>query len=237
MSSEVTAPRSRQSIPPGRLSGRNAAILFAICGIAIVFATGEVVPASSPHQAELRIWLAARAAGFLALGLLAVQVCLGLILSHPINKSTWKLSRALFPWHENVSLFVLAFVGAHVLSLGVDRYANVGPLGAVFPGLSAYRSAPVALGTLSLWALLITALTARYTRLLPMGAWLLIHRCSIAIFALAWLHGVLAGSDSVAFAFAYGVTGAVVGSAAVYRYWVSRRSAPTFAGALQETDR
>ena len=44
----------------------------------------------------MRIWLAARAAGFLVLVLLTMQVVFGLVLSHPTNKTTWKLSR-LFP--------------------------------------------------------------------------------------------------------------------------------------------
>lgn len=35
------------------------------------------------------------------------------------------------------------------------------------PGLSSYRTAPVAIGVISLYALLITGLTARYTKRLP----------------------------------------------------------------------
>ncbi|MDO8485470.1 MAG: hypothetical protein Q7S35_11085 [Candidatus Limnocylindrales bacterium] len=135
-------------------------------------ATDQILPATTAHQAEMRVWLASRAAGFTALGLLTVQIALGLVLSHPTNKSTWRLSRRLFPWHENAWVFVLAFIAAHVVSLIADPYAGVGALGAFVPGLSSYRTAPVALGTLGLWALLVTGATARYTKLLPPGAWL-----------------------------------------------------------------
>ena len=58
----------------------------------------------------------------------------------------------------------------------LDPYAGVGLGGALVPGLSEYRSAPVALGTLALYAFLITTLTARYTKLLPPGVWLTLHR-------------------------------------------------------------
>jgi hypothetical protein len=148
----------------------------AAVGLIVVAATDQILPATTAHQAEMRIWLASRAAGFAALLMLTVQIALGLVLSHPTNKSTWRLSKRLFPWHENAWIFVLAFLSAHVISLVVDPYAGVGVLGAFVPGLSSYRSAPVALGTLALWALLATGATARYTRLLPPGAWLSIHR-------------------------------------------------------------
>jgi methionine sulfoxide reductase heme-binding subunit len=207
-----------------RLSGRAFAILLAIAGLAIVGATDQVVPASSAHQAQLRIWLAGRAAGITAYLLLTLQVVLGLVLSHPTNQTTWKLSKRLFPWHENIWVFVLAFLGAHIVSLVIDPYAGVGLAGALVPGLSSYRSPAVALGTLSLYALLVTGLTARYTKRLPAGAWLLIHRFSALVFALAWMHGLLAGTDSGSLVPLYLATGLGVLGALGYRWWVSRRA-------------
>jgi hypothetical protein len=207
---------------------------LAAVGLVVVVATDQVLPATSSHQAEMRIWLAARAAGVVALGLLAVQIAFGLVLSHPTNKSTWKLSKRLFPWHENAWIFVFAFLAVHVVSLVLDPYAGVGLGGALLPGLSGYRTVPVALGSLALWALLVTGLTARYTRLLPAGVWLTIHRLGLAVFALGWAHGVLAGTDSVALGPVYGLMGGLVVLAAAYRYWVSRAPRPTFATSLKE---
>jgi hypothetical protein len=148
-----------------RLGGGTLVALGAAVALAIVFATDQVLPASSDHQAELRGWLAARAAGFMTLALLTFQVVAGLVLSHPTNKSTWKLSKRLFPWHEHAWMFTLAFGLVHVVTIVIDRYANVGLLGTLVPGMSQYRTVPVALGTLSMYALLITGLTARVTRL------------------------------------------------------------------------
>jgi methionine sulfoxide reductase heme-binding subunit len=207
-----------------RLSGRTFAIVLAVAGLAIVGATDQVVPASSAHQAQLRIWLAGRATGITAYLLLTLQVILGLVLSHPTNQTTWRLSKRLFPWHENAWVFVLAFLAAHIVSLVVDPYAGVGLGGAFIPGLSSYRSSAVALGTLALYALLVTGLTARYTRRLPAGAWLRIHRFSFVVFALAWMHGLLAGTDSGALVPLYVTTGLGVLGALAYRYWVSRRA-------------
>ncbi|HEU0234939.1 MAG TPA: hypothetical protein VFR14_00720 [Candidatus Limnocylindrales bacterium] len=220
--------------PPLRLSGRSLVVLVAVIGLVAIAATGEIVPPTTERQADLRVWLAARATGFTVLVLLTIQVALGLVLSHPMNKSTWKLSKRLFPWHENAWVFVLAFLAVHMISLVIDPYAGVGIGGALIPGLSSYRSAPVALGTLGLYALLITGLTARYTRLLPAGTWLSLHRLSIGVFVLSWMHGALSGTDTLGYGWLYGLTGATVLGAAAYRYWVSRQARPTFSTSLTE---
>lgn len=212
-----------------RLSGAVLTALVAVAGLAIVFTTDQVLPASSEHQAQLRVWLGSRAAGLTALVLLTFQVVVGLVLSHPTNKSTWRLSKRLFPWHEHAWVFTLAFVVVHVVSIAADRFAHVGWLGAIVPGLSEYRTVPVALGTLALYALLITGLTARVTRLLPTGWWLKLHRLSLGVLALAWAHGMQAGTDTFDAALVYSATFVAVGVAAVYRYWVVRAARPTFA--------
>ena len=231
---QKTAAPPRRTGAPFRLSGRASIVLMTVLAIIVVYATDQIAPATSDRQAQLRIWLAARATGIVTFLLLTFQVCVGLVLSHPTNKSTWKLSKRIFPWHEHAWVFVCAFLGVHVASLVLDPYAGVGVAGAFIPGLSTYRSSAVALGTMALYAFLITALTARYTRLLPPGAWLSIHRLSLAVFVLAWLHGILAGTDSDVLRTMYVASGVSVLAAGSYRYWTSRRARPTFATSRPE---
>jgi DMSO/TMAO reductase YedYZ heme-binding membrane subunit len=205
--------------------------------LAVIFATDQVLPATSAHQAQVRAWLGSRAAGLTALVLLTFQVVVGLVLSHPTNKSTWRLSKRLFPWHEHAWVFTLAFVLVHVVSIAVDRFANVGWLGAIVPGMSAYRTVPVAIGTLALYALLLTGLTARVTKLLPTGWWLKLHRLSLVVLALAWVHGLLAGTDASSAAAVYAGSFAAVLVAAGYRYWIVRAGRPSFATSLAREGR
>ena len=209
-----------------RLNGQAFIVLAAVTIIVILYATGQVAPAESAREAQVRIWLAARATGLTALLLLTAQVVLGLTLSHPTNQSTWKLSKRLFPWHENLFVFILSFLAVHVVFLVLDPYAGVGIGGALVPGLSSYRTVPVAVGVVALYALVVTGLTARYPRRLPSGWWLKLHRFSIVVLVAAWFHGVLAGTDSQAFLPAYIGMGGAVLAAAVYRYWVVRRTRP-----------
>jgi hypothetical protein len=124
----------RRTGGPFRLSGRASIILMAVIAIVLVYATDQVAPATSDRQAQLRIWLAARATGIVTFLLLTFQVCVGLVLSHPTNKSTWKLSKRIFPWHEHAWVFVCAFLGVHIASLVLDPYAGVGVAGAFIPG-------------------------------------------------------------------------------------------------------
>jgi predicted ferric reductase len=207
---------------------RGAAMLASLLALLVIFATDQILPASTDRQAELRFWLAARATGVVTLLLLTLQVAIGLVLSHPHNKTTWKLSKKIFPWHDHLWVFVVAFLVAHIVSLVADPKAGVSAVGAFIPGLSQYRSTPVALGTLALYAFLVTAMTARYTKLLPPGAWLSLHRLALLVFVLSWLHGMLAGTDSEPLQLVYLVSGAVVIAAGAYRYWASRRAQPTF---------
>lgn len=234
----ATKPRPTAGAASSRLGWPLLLALAGLTGIAVVITTDQVLPATSSHQAELRIWLASRAAGVVALSLLTFQVVLGLVLSHPTNKSTWRLSKRIFPWHEHAWVFTLAFLGVHVASIAADRFANVGWLGALVPGLSEFRTAPVAIGTIALYALVLTGLSARMTRLLPAGWWLKLHRVSLAVLALGWAHGLLAGTDTPALIVVYAGSFAAVAVAAAYRYWIVRAGRPTFATALaRETHR
>jgi predicted ferric reductase len=207
-----------------KLSARVALVLLPLLAVAILGATDQILPATSEYQAQMRIWLAARATGIVGLILLTILVVLGVLLSHP-RQPQWKSAKAIFPWHESMWVFVLAFLTVHVVSLVIDRYAGVGIAGALVPGLSEYRSVPVALGVIGLYAFIATVVTARWTRLLPSGLWLRLHRLSAVVLALAWLHGVLAGTDTDALRPLYWLIAISVLAAVAYRYWVIRLTA------------
>jgi len=220
-----------------RLSARAWVALGAALGLLIVLSTDQIVPATSAYQAQMRLWLAGRATGITAYLLLTGLVALGLVLSHPTNQSTWKLSKRIYAWHQDLFVFVVAFLAAHVVSIVLDPYAGVGVAGSLLPGLSAYRTAPVALGTLGLYAALVSGITGRWTRLLPQGLWLKIHRFSLVAWVMSWMHGILAGTDTAALLPVYLATGLFVLAAGAYRYWVARKAQPTFATSLPGASR
>ena len=196
--------------------------LAALVGLGI---TDHVMPATDPRADSIRSWVAARALGVTAYLLITIQVGIGVLLSHPRNAGDPRTSKVIFPWHELLTVFTVAFLAMHIVLLAIDPYAGVGWIGAFVPGFSGYRTAGVAVGSVSMYALLIAAITAKWTRLLPAGWWLKIHRLTAFVFLGAWVHGVLSGTDTDALLPMYLVTGGLVLAAVAHRWWsVSTRS-------------
>ncbi|MDA8345374.1 MAG: hypothetical protein M0Z66_07810 [Thermaerobacter sp.] len=211
----------------GRLSpGQQAGGVFALL-LALLVLTVRAVPAT-PYYERFLPWIVARGVGLTALVLLTVLVSLGILLSHPLNRSVWRQTKELLVWHRYLWTFVIALIAVHVVAILLDRYAHVSLFGALVPGLSGYRALPVALGTISLYALLLTAASAAYAKLLPAGLWLGIHRWGALVFALSWAHALLTGTDSLALRPFYLFLLAVVAVSAAVRYWmaVPRPQAP-----------
>ena len=121
-----------------------------------------------------------------------------------------------------VTVFTGAFLALHVALLAVDPYANVGVIGAFVPGFSAYRPVAVGLGSIALYALIFTAVTAKWTRLLPSGWWLKAHRFAAVAFVVTWMHAVLAGTDGGALLPLYLLTGVPILAAVGHRWWTAR---------------
>jgi sulfoxide reductase heme-binding subunit YedZ len=217
-----------------RLSTPTLVAVAAAATLLALAITNVVLPADTARLTDARGWLAARATGITAYLLLSGQVIAGLVMSHPTNLSTWKQSKRLFPWHEHLAVFTISFLAIHVVLISIDRYANVGPIGAIVPGLSSYRPPAVAVGTVALYGLLVTAATARWTKLLPRGAWLKIHRLAAVAFALAWAHAILAGTDGATLLPLYLATGLPILALVAHRWWVVRvrplRPVPATAG-------
>jgi len=61
-----------------------------------------------------------------------------------------------------------------------------------------------------------------------------LHRLSLGVLGLAWMHGMLSGTDTFDAIAIYGCTFVGVALAATYRYWLFRSGRPTFSSALTE---
>lgn len=203
----------------GRLSLRDRMLALGGLFAALVALTVRAVP-DAQFYGRFLTWIVARGVGITALVLLAVLISLGILLSHPMNRSVWRQTKELMVWHRYLSIFVFALIAVHVAAILLDQYAKVSIVGAFVPGLSAYRALPVALGTIALYAAIMTAATAAYAQKLPPKLWLRIHRLGLLVFVAAWLHGVLAGSDSLQLRVLYIGTAALVAMSAATRYWL-----------------
>ncbi len=160
----------------------------------------------------------------------------------PARELTWTVARTAglvadgLPWHPWLGLSTLAFVVVHAAAIVLDPYAGVGLLGALWPGLSKYRTVPVALGTTGLWALALVGLTVRLGQRWLGGVWRSIHKGALIVFILGFFPAVLVGSDTPWLAGWYAVSAGTVWCLALSRYWVAAgpaaggRPAPSPAG-------
>lgn len=173
--------------------------------------------------ADAGMWLVARSSGITAYLLLTLVTITGLLLAHP-NRSAvrWLSPTARIRSHVVLTIFTLAFILVHIVVLALDPWAKVGWAGALLPFGADYRPLPVTLGLLSLWAGLIAGVSAGFAGRFTGRWWRPLHRLAGVAWILAWVHGVLAGSDTGPLAAMYAVTGIAVMTAAAWRYSQAR---------------
>lgn len=202
-------PVSNSSFLRGLIIAVSAAVTGVLLGLAWTWVSG----------ASMGLWLMARASGVTAYLLLTAVTLLGLLLSHPARaRLRWPAAIHRLRLHMSLTIFTLAFLVLHIVVLVLDPWAKVGVMGAILPMGSEFRPLPVTLGLLSLWAGIITGFSAALAGRSSSRFWLPLHRFSAAVWVLAWLHGVLAGSDTAAWMSMYVVTGLLVIGMAAWRY-------------------
>jgi predicted ferric reductase len=179
-------------------------------------------------------WLVARSAGIVAWGLLVASMTWGLLVA------TRALGRRPSPaWmlamHRFLGTLAVVFTSVHVLAIVLDSFVTFPLVGALMPLASPYKRLPVALGVVAMYLLLAVYLTSLVRARLPKRTWRSIHLMSYALFAVATLHGLSAGTDtgtilSGGLAFLLGTIAVFVGGT---MWW--NRSAPQPAPSSRET--
>lgn len=141
------------------------------------------------------IWYVARASGLLAWGLLAAATLWGLSLSTKFlgrrPRPNWLLD--LHRWLGGVAVL---FTGVHVGALLLDQYVHFGIVSILVPFASHWHPVAVAWGVVSLYLLLAVELTSLARAHLSKQLWRRVHFASFALFVLATVHGLAAGTDT-----------------------------------------
>jgi sulfoxide reductase heme-binding subunit YedZ len=139
-------------------------------------------------------WYLVRASGIVAFVLLTIAVLIGLTLSGRARLPSWPRF-AVEDVHRFAGLLTGTFVSLHVLTLFADSYLPFSLSQLAVPGTSSYRPLSTALGVVSAELLLALAITNRYRKRLPHGFWRRAHYLNFAVWTLALLHGIFAGTD------------------------------------------
>jgi predicted ferric reductase len=143
-------------------------------------------------------WYAARSAGIVAWCLLALSMLWGLALSTGVfgrrPRPSW-----LLDLHRFLGGFALAFTGVHVIALIADNYVHFGAADVLVPFASGWHPVAVAWGIVAAWMALAVEVTSLARHRLSADAWRRVHYTSFAVFVLATIHGLSAGTDTRSF--------------------------------------
>ena len=140
-------------------------------------------------------WYVARAGGLLAFMLLTASVVAGLLLSGKARLEGWPRF-ALEDVHRFLGLLAGSFILLHGGALLVDGYLPFSLGNLLVPGTAPYRPLAVAAGVVAAELLVALAVTNHYRKALSHRFWRRAHYLNFAVWLLALVHGITAGTDT-----------------------------------------
>lgn len=161
-------------------------------------------------------WFLARSSGLVAYGLLTTSVLAGLVLkARPYGTSP--RPAAVTDLHRFLALLGLGAIALHGSALLLDRTVPFHVTDLLLPGIAPYRPLWTGLGVLAAELMLLVYASFSLRKRIGTRNWRRVHWATYAIFVLATVHGLLAGTDSGtrwALALYGGAVGAVVAATA-----------------------
>lgn len=141
------------------------------------------------------VWFVTRGAGALSLCLLSAVVVLGLVGAVGGQHPRWPrfLTTTL---HRNLALLSLVSLGIHIVTAVLDPFTALGWGAALVPWGSSYRTLWVGLGVISLYLGAAVVVTSLLRQWLSYQFWRLVHWIAYAVWPLALIHSLGAGSDT-----------------------------------------
>ncbi|HZS01997.1 MAG TPA: ferric reductase-like transmembrane domain-containing protein [Chloroflexota bacterium] len=141
-------------------------------------------------------WYLSRASGLVAYLLIWLSVALGLLITGKLAR-LWPGGPTTVDLHQFSGLLGLAFAIFHALILLGDRYVGYTPLQLLLPFAGGdYRPLAVGLGQVAFYLGALVGLSFYVRRRIGYRVWRLLHFGSFAVYVLATVHGLTAGTDA-----------------------------------------
>lgn len=213
-----------------RVPRHGASAVVAALGGAVTAALLVTLVEPALHD-RMMPWILGRGLGLAAYLDIVALALVGTWFRHP-----WRWRRpvlhpaVLLRLHVALAVAACILVAGHVIVFALDSFAGVGWLGVIAPGKATYRPFAVGLGSVSLYLGAAIGITAALAGRFVGRHWLAVHRLALLAVALAWLHSVLAGSDTGVLRPMYVVTGGVLLVVVATRFGASRLEPPSSPG-------
>jgi predicted ferric reductase len=140
-------------------------------------------------------WIASRALGVVALILVALSVGIGLAMATRLAKGPGAMVR-LRQLHEATALTALIAIAAHGLVLIGDSYLRPGLSGIAIPFVMQHRPLWTGIGVIAGWLTAVLSLSFYLRRWIGPRLWRRVHRWMLAVYGLAVIHTIGAGTDA-----------------------------------------
>lgn len=179
------------------------------------------------------LWYLARGSGLVLLGLLSLNLVLGIAIQGGWHPPGWPRF-VVQGLHRNLALLAVLLLVIHVVTIELDPFVPVGWWAVLVPFVSPYRPVWLGLGTLSLDLLVAVVATSLLRGRLRPSWWRLIHWLGYLSWPLAVVHAVGTGTDTrwnLAFVYEMACLGLVV-AAVLFRLGRAVRTAPGWRAGL-----
>jgi len=139
-------------------------------------------------------WTLNRVSGVAAYALLALSLTFGALLNSRFMPQ-WLARPLQYGWHGLLSGFALALTAVHVAFVLVDTQKPQSLAAVLVPGMATFAPLALAFGTLALYGIAAVYLSFANRTRLPKRTWIGLHLLAYPAFAMATIHGWLAGTD------------------------------------------
>lgn len=186
----------------------------------VVLAIGSLVllEQNTWVQAQ-KFWIMSRAAAITAYIVLTVVVVIGIVLSHPRNKDSWRLTPKLLTWHQAMVGVLFTLILIHLIFSLVDSKSGISLMTFINPMSSKYHPWATLFGVIGFYLLLLVGFTSGLRKWIRI--WLPIHRVSWVLWVFVSLHGFYDGSDSVTLRLLYEISVSLVIFVFFWRHWTN----------------
>jgi sulfoxide reductase heme-binding subunit YedZ len=140
-------------------------------------------------------WLASRASGLVALGLVALSVGIGLSMAGKAFRKPG-LQRTLMAVHEHAALAGLVAIAVHGITLLGDSWLHPGPVGIAVPFAMDHEPLWTGLGIVAGYLAAALGLSFYFRRRIGVRRWRALHRATLLVYVLGVAHTLGAGTDA-----------------------------------------
>lgn len=139
------------------------------------------------------MWFLSRATGIVALVLLTGILVLGMLLSR-VRAAHSTAPTIVMALHRWLSLGMIAFLAAHIVTAVAEGFVDIGWLAVVVPFVAGYEPLLIGFGAIAVDLVVAIVVTSLVRHRIPERLWARIHMLAYAMWPLGLVHGYFLGT-------------------------------------------